>query len=155
MNSWSVYPWKLCGLTSELVSQGPKHFLARRENLGGWYKAGRQNTWTSKALKEFVTVEFHQSEQNNGITEKNCKTKGFFAEPCLRWKVAKSWPAKGTFCVVWVWKGKGNKLGFGGGKVCFPRVFLTDSSVKRGWWTNVLNLGEWFQFTAQEWILSW
>lgn len=40
---------------SELVSQGPKHFLARRENLGGLYKGGRQIMWIPKAWKEFVT----------------------------------------------------------------------------------------------------
>lgn len=71
-----MYPWKLCRLTSELVSQRPKHFLARRENLSGLYKDGRQNTWIPKALKEFVTFEFCQSKQNNEITEKKLQTQG-------------------------------------------------------------------------------
>lgn len=80
----------MCGITSELVSQGPKHFLASRENFCGLYKGGKQNMWIPKAPKEFVADEFHQSKQNNGITEKKCKTKGFFAELLLRGKMAES-----------------------------------------------------------------
>lgn len=59
------------GVTSELVSQGPKHFLTSRGNLCGVYRGGGQNMWIPKALKKFVTVKYQQSKENNGTTEKN------------------------------------------------------------------------------------
>lgn len=72
----SVYPWEFHELISELVSQGPKHFLASRENLCVIYKGGGLNMWIPKALKEFVTVKFQQSKQNNGITEDKMQKQG-------------------------------------------------------------------------------